>query len=206
MTTYKPFNAQEIAQEIQNKGFVITDSIISQELGRSLLQEFQNTPIDGFKNAGIGRQKDFSINADIRTDQIYWLKNDTFALREYHGLLEEIRLAINQTMYLGLFDFECHFAHYPTGSFYKKHIDAFKGSSVRVLSSILYLNPDWKLGDGGELIIYSSQGDSILETITPTFCKQIFFLSQEFPHEVLTTNKPRQSLTGWFRINDFTTP
>lgn len=203
LEAYKQNITLDIAQKIQDKGYVVLDSFISQELGDSLLLEFQNISPDKFKKAGIGRHKDFNVNPNIRTDQIFWLENNNFAIREYLSLLEKIRLAINQTMYLGLFDFECHFSHYPIGSFYQKHIDAFKGSSVRVLSSILYLNKDWQIGDGGELILYSNQNSSILETIPPTFGKQIFFLSQEFPHEVLTTNKPRQSLTGWFRINDF---
>lgn len=197
---------QDIAQGLQDKGYVIIESFISQELGISLFHEFQSIPLDKFKKAGIGRHKDFNVNAEIRTDQIYWLESNNRSIREYFNLLEKVRLAINQTLFLGLFDFECHFAYYPIDSFYQKHVDAFKGSSVRVLSSILYLNPDWKSGDGGELKLFSNKDSSVLEIVPPTFCKQIFFLSQEFPHEVLTTKKPRHSLTGWFRINDFTIP
>jgi len=206
LATQQQNNPQEIARTLYEKGYAIIEPFITYELGNSLLNEFQNTPLDKFKKAGIGRHKDFNVNSNIRTDQIYWLENNNLAIREYFNLLEKVRLAVNETLFLGLFDFECHFAYYPIDSFYQKHIDAFQGSSVRVLSSILYLNPDWQNGDGGELKLYAPKDSAVLETTAPTFCKQIFFLSQEFPHEVLITKKPRYSITGWFRINDFTNP
>lgn len=115
---------------------------------------------------------------------------------------EQLRQYLNRELYLGLFDFECHYAHYPQGAFYKKHYDAFQGSSNRRLSTVLYLNPNWLPEDGGELILYTNDGDTVLETVLPKFGNMVIFLSEEFPHEVLPTNRSRYSLTGWFRINN----
>lgn len=71
-----------------------------------------------------------------------------------------------------------------------------------MLTTILYLNPGWQPGDGGELVIYTEDGQNVLGTISPTFGTLVLFLSGEFPHEVLTSNRSRYSLTGWFRINN----
>lgn len=85
--------------------------------------------------------------------------------------------------------------------FYKKHRDAFSGRMNRVISTVLYLNPNWDPEDGGELLLYS-EDDRLLETITPRYGQMALFLSEEFPHEVTTVNKPRYSIAGWFRVNN----
>jgi SM-20-related protein len=66
-----------------------------------------------------------------------------------------------------LFDYECHFARYGEGAFYKKHLDAFKTPEEshlpkRLLSSVLYLNRDWGNEDGGELLLYPPQDENTL--------------------------------------------
>jgi SM-20-related protein len=60
--------------------------------------------------------------------------------------METVRLGLNQRLFLGLFDYECHYASYAPGAFYKKHFDTFKNQinpaqPNRVLSTVLYLNP-----------------------------------------------------------------
>jgi len=109
---------------------------------------------------------------------------------------------MNLRLFLGLFDYECHYAYYDAGAFYKKHVDAFRGSNTRILSTVLYLNPDWTPDDGGELVMYTPDGQSVIDTIAPRFDRLVVFLSEEFPHEVLPTKVYRYSLTGWFRKNN----
>ena len=192
---------ETIVNGIDTSGYIILSDFIPIETLNAIFLHYQEISPSEFKHAGIGKKDKIQVNPEIRSDQIYWIEDNNELPKEYLDNLESLRLALNQKLYLGLFDFECHFANYPKGSFYKKHLDAFKGVGLRVLSSILYLNPDWKSGDGGELLLYARKGNKILETITPTFGKQVFFLSEMFPHEVLESKKPRQSLTGWFRIN-----
>lgn len=67
-----------------------------------------------------------------------------------------MRQRINQSLMLGLFGFESHFALYPTGSFYRRHLDQFQGASHRTVSCITYLNDDWLPEHGGALRLYQS--------------------------------------------------
>jgi SM-20-related protein len=114
--------------------------------------------------------------------------------------METLRINLNRHLFLGLFDYECHYAYYPPGAFYRKHVDAFKGDTNRILSAVLYLNPIWEPQDGGELVLYSNQ-EELLESILPSYGKLVLFLSQDFPHEVLPVSKSRYSIAGWFRVN-----
>lgn len=81
----------------------------------------------------------------------------------------------------------------PGGSKYPLHIDNPQGLAVgdtRKLTCILYLNPDYKEDDGGELRIFlKSKEDDKLETIdlTPEGGRSLMFFSDEIPHEVLAT-------------------
>ena len=59
---------------------------------------------------------------------------------------------------------------------------------------IVYLNEDWKTGDGGELKIYLADKDALIEPIKN---RCVIFKSDTLEHEVLVTNKSRFSLTGW---------
>jgi SM-20-related protein len=111
---------------------------------------------------------------------------------------EQLRTDLNRTLYLGLDGFESHFAHYPPGAFYRKHVDAFKDSGNRVLSLVVYLNPDWSPVDGGQLVLYDHAG-SELGRFPPTMGTVAVFFSERFPHEVLTTTRDRYSIAGWFR-------
>jgi len=101
-------------------------------------------------------------------------------------------------LFLGLFSFESHFAHYPPGAFYKTHLDAFKGESNRILSVVTYLNSGWLPDDGGEMVLYT-ETDSL--SVTPALSTLAIFLSEDFPHEVLPTQRDRYSIAGWFRLN-----
>lgn len=108
--------------------------------------------------------------------------------------MEQLRLRINQALYLGLFDYECHYAYYPRHGFYRKHYDALKGKANRVLSTVLDLNPALQPTDGGEMPFLK---------VLPTWGKMVIFLSEYFPQEVLPAKKRRFSLTGWIRQPEY---
>ena len=83
----------------------------------------------------------------------------------------------------------------PGGSVYPLHIDNPQGLSVgdtRKLTCILYLNPDYQEGDGGELRIYhhietDTTGNDAFVDVTPEGGRIVLFWSDEIPHEVLPT-------------------
>lgn len=159
---------------------------------------------DYYRPATIGRNAAAHRVQAVRSDEIFWL-DDSFnpAVADYLQAMEAIRVEVNRLFYLGLFDYECHFARYEPGDFYKTHVDAFADQhnprGNRKLSSVLYLNEDWQLEDGGELVIYAPNSTVEITRVLPQMGTLVLFLSEEFPHEVLPARRERFSLTGWFR-------
>lgn len=158
---------------------------------------------DRLHRAGIGRELDFQIDRDIRRDRIFWLNLARPAQARFLAQMERLRITLNQELFLGLFEFEGHFAHYPAGGFYRRHLDSFRGAANRIVSMVTYLNRDWREGDGGELAIYAEDADQdrIEATIHPRAGTMVLFLSEEVPHEVLPAHTDRISIAGWFRLN-----
>jgi SM-20-related protein len=156
-----------------------------------------------FQRAGVGQGSGREIREDIRRDQVLWLVPGEFSVEQdlYLAQLERLRLALNRRFFLGLFEFEGHFAIYPEGAFYKAHLDRHAGTQDRVVTVILYLNPDWQPGDGGELKLWTESGEKAgsFQLIEPRLGTLVCFMAGEFWHEVLPANKTRMSITGWFR-------
>lgn len=174
------------------------ENFISQQELVQINQEFDELYKQSlFKKAGIG--KDSQINNQIRSDEILWwdFNNLTQTQQIIGTKLENLKVKINQELFLGLWDFEGHYAVYQKGSFYKKHIDTFKNDDKRTLSFVLYLNENWQPQDGGELQIY--QENKIVK-IDPVGGTLVCFLSREVEHEVLTANNTRKTFTGWFKV------
>jgi len=169
-----------------------------------LYQHVTQLPKQQFKAAGIGRQANRQLNQQVRNDKIHWLSSKQQCEQAYLNMMNELRQQLNQRLFLGLFDYEAHFAHYAPESYYHRHLDAFKGQSNRILSTVFYLNQHWQQDDGGELIIYSSSdndGDKSLCRVLPELGTMAIFLSEQFPHEVLAAKRDRYSIAGWFQVN-----
>ncbi|WPR71901.1 2OG-Fe(II) oxygenase family protein [Flavobacterium sp. NG2] len=150
------------------------------------------------QEAGIGNDNKLQLNAKIRRDTIYWLdkKHNDAHENSFFEQMDAFVLYLNQSCYAGITDYEFHYSLYEAGDFYKKHLDQFKDNSSRQFSMISYLNPNWKIQDGGELYIHQLDKN---QSISPTEGKTVFFKSNELEHEVLVTNERRMSVTGWLR-------
>ncbi|MEZ8374850.1 2OG-Fe(II) oxygenase [Vibrio cyclitrophicus] len=156
---------------------------------------------ENWKKARIGRNDDVAREATIRSDKIQWVRRDMGQPASlFLDKMEQIRLAANQAFFLGLFEYEAHFAKYEKGDFYQKHLDCFKGNENRRLTTVFYMNDEWTEEDAGELVVYDLK-DNRIATIPPKGGRLLVFLSEQFPHEVLPTNTERFSIAGWFRIN-----
>ncbi|WP_205737949.1 2OG-Fe(II) oxygenase [Granulosicoccus antarcticus] len=142
-----------------------------------------------------------SLQTDIRNDQISWINDSTVAGIAWIAWIAELQSYLNAHLFLGLFSFESHYAHYGPGCFYGRHQDAFHGDANRVLSLIVYLNPEWQAGDAGELVLYTGTSPEERLVIHPQFGTLVMFLSEDIEHEVLVTNKDRRSIAGWFHLN-----
>ena len=114
--------------------------------------------------------------------------------------MSELQEQLNRELFLGIQFYESNFAHYEIGDFYETHFDAFMHSKNRVVTSVYYLNEAWDEQDGGELVIYDAQNNFITKVL-PHANTLVVFLSEKFPHEVLTAKKDRFSIAGWFRID-----
>lgn len=121
----------------------------------------------------------------------------TVAQQAFLRELELLRLALNETVFLGLFEYEGHLAFYPPGAFYRRHLDRHRGSDSRIVSCVAYLNPTWGPEDGGELRLFLNDDRNI--DIAPRGGTLACFLSGAIEHEVLATQVPRYSVTGWLR-------
>lgn len=192
-----------ISDRIGSEGWVAIPSFISPALVSSLGEECARLAAQGsFHDAAIGSGAGRTIAGDVRADQILWLEpsGSSEAQRDCLERFEQMRLKLNRDLQLGLFEFECHFARYKPGAFYRKHLDQFSRDSRRRLSSILYLNQDWRDADGGELRLYLERNPvSGHVDIRPDGGTLVLFLSEKFPHEVLPAKRERHSLTGWFK-------
>lgn len=191
-----------IADELAENGYCVLPQLLPAELNLALHHRMLNLDQTDLQPAGIGRELDFQLNNNVRRDEIRWLNQTNATDAAYINNMAEFRLAINRRLFMGLFDYESHYAHYAPGAFYKKHMDAFKGQSSRVLTTVLYLNPEWQTTDGGQLIIYAPESDAIVTSVTPNFGTFVIFLSEQFPHEVVKAQRDRYSISGWFRLQD----
>lgn len=164
-----------------------------------------------FSAAALGRAQLRRHQAAVRSDSTLWLDGGAAAQRIFLETMENLRLDLNRQLYLGLFDFEAHYAHYAPGAFYQRHSDVFKSPSAdraqapagavgpqRVLSAVFYLNEDWCETDGGELVLWDVDQREMAR-IVPAAGTAVFFLSAEIPHEVLPARVDRYSIAGWFR-------
>ncbi len=162
------------------------------------LKSYLNKKLDEqqFDKAGIGALADNQIVTRIRGDETFWLdrERDRPEIQEFYDLVEEMIAHFNRLCYMSLSGFEFHFAHYPQGTFYKKHVDQFRDRSNRLITFILYFNDEWKDGDGGELVIYHEDGE---RTIEPSGNNCVMFRTEGMEHEVRLSHASRFSLTGW---------
>ncbi|EHH3658625.1 SM-20 protein [Vibrio parahaemolyticus] len=187
----------KLIDALATDGYYIWDDFLSE----GEVTQLRDCIPDNWKKARIGRNDDVTRMESIRSDKIQWLKPAMGQpIANYLSKMEEIRQEVNRHFFLGLFEYEAHFAKYEKGDFYQKHLDCFKGNENRRLTTVFYMNESWSEEDAGELVVYDLN-DKEIATIPPRGGRLLVFLSEQFPHEVLPTNVERFSIAGWFRIN-----
>ncbi|WP_136068787.1 2OG-Fe(II) oxygenase [Modicisalibacter radicis] len=192
-----------LVDRLVEQGWFVGERFIDPALCRALHDELRTLADHrALQAAGVGRGEAHRLRRDIRGDAIHWLNRDSQPQRDYLAAMAGLQGQINRALYLGLFEFEAHFAHYPPGSFYRTHLDSFQGRANRVISTVLYLTPDWPADGGGEMAIYAEEDDTReLARVRPEAGTFVCFLSDRVPHAVLPTRYPRASIAGWFRRN-----
>jgi SM-20-related protein len=188
-----------VVAELSKHGWCAYDSFIPGALTQALREEAcSHESAEGFRAAGVGSHARHRHDRELRGDEVLWLEEQgsTNAQRDCLTRFEELRLALNRELQLGLFEFEYHFARYAAGSAYGRHLDQFAENGSRVLSCVLYLNEAWLPADEGDLRLHlpDRQVD-----IAPLGGRLVCFFSARFEHEVLPPRRLRLSFTGWFR-------
>lgn len=188
-----------IVDDLAEQGWSLQPQFIASSLTLELAEECRKRAAEGaLAPAGVGRGAQQQIREGVRGDHIQWLEaGQADACDRYLQVVDELRLALNQGLYLGLEDFEGHFALYPPGAFYQKHVDRFRDDDRRAVSAVFYLNEDWQAEQGGALRLYLPNGET--RDVLPQAGSLLLFLSADMPHEVLPASRDRLSLTGWFR-------
>lgn len=179
--------------EFEQHGLVVLPQFLPTELGQTLLNEVQQHV--SLQPAAIGRARTRQQARHIRRDKTCWLNGATIAQQLYMQQLNAILFQLNRHFFLGLTGYECHFAHYQPGDFYRTHLDAFSDQASRRVTSVCYLND---VAEGGELVVYDGENQPYL-TLPPRAGTLILFESSRFPHEVKPTAQHRYSIAGWFR-------
>ena len=198
---------EKIASVLQRQSWVAVPDALPMELAEALFAQVRAMTPEDFAAAGVGRSHDYTLNSFVRRDEIRWIEGATEAEKAWLDWSGRLQRYLNRRLFMGLFSFESHFAHYAPGAFYKKHLDAFRSDDDeergprRVLSLVAYLNPGWQSSDGGELVIYDEPGENQVQRVLPAYGTVAVFLSDEVPHEVAAANRDRYSIAGWFRVN-----
>ena len=192
----------QLVTDLRLKGYSIQDNIFSDAQINRLQSEIESLESSQMKVAGIGRKQDYQKDQNARRDYICWIEAFHIAGADFLNAMGVIKQTLNRQLMMGLFDYESHYARYQEGGFYEKHLDAFKGKSNRILSTVLYLNDDWQEQDAGEFVLYDEHDhEKEVGRFLPVKGRLAVFLSEDFPHQVVPANKQRHSIAGWFRVN-----
>ena len=81
------------------------------------------------------------------------------------------------------------------GGCFPLHYDNPGRPNRRKLTALVYLNPDWVDGDGGELVVQQFCGETVI--IPPLHDRMAMFYSDRVLHRVLPARRPRYCFTVW---------
>lgn len=193
-------NYELMTDDLCAKGYHVIDNFLPQKDYEALVNKATHLDEHGlYQQARIGSQNDLQQNEQIRTDSIYWIDDTSEepCTQAYFNTVNALARHLNHSLFLSLSEFETHFASYPPGTFYKKHVDQFKATKNRKISCVYYLNSQWSESFGGALRVYNQQNELIIHTL-PIGNRFICFNS-ELPHEVCLTQQTRYSITGWLK-------
>ncbi len=205
MPDFPAANWQAVAGLLASQGHAILPAALPQLCWLALQAEARQLLAQGvFAPARIGRGENLQRENSVRGDDRCWLEPGMAAGAAYLRWMDGLRQVLNRELFLGLDEFEAHYAHYPLGAFYRRHVDRHRdsgpwaASSARVISSVFYLNRDWREEEGGELVMQDEQG-GVLFAQPPCGGTLVLFRSADMPHEVLPARRERWSVAGWFR-------
>lgn len=187
--------------QLEESGFYTRDAFLDTETVLNWKQYAEKLDQQNdFRDSSIGKKGHEVKNATIRSDKILWVHEFTDETEVIGQWLSDFSGELKNYFRLPINDIEAHFAIYPAGSHYEKHIDNGKDVNNRLFTFIFYLNPNWQPGDGGELVIYDPvDSEKEIRRVEPRGGTFVLFRSDLFHHEVVSARVPRYTFTGWLR-------
>lgn len=196
------FDLDHVIDTLASEGWVVIPHALSAAITANLRTACLEVWQQGlFHEAATGRADGQARRAEIRSDSVLWLDQVAAlpAVQAYNAAMDDIMQAVNRGLYLGLVELESHFAVYPEGAFYKKHLDRFQDDDARTLTTVFYLNEGWPQQAGGQIRLYLDADCREFIDVEPEAGTLVLFLSDRFWHEVLPARQQRLSVTGWYR-------
>ena len=192
-----------MATGLDARGFAVVPGFLAREPVTALRGEGKRRRASGeFHSATVGRAGSAAPNASIRGDSICWIGGRASSAPECALIaqLHALSVALNGAFFLGLAEIEAHYACYPPGAGYVRHVDRFRDDAARVISLVLYLNDDWHDTDGGALRIYATRtAHEPACELAPRGGTLVVMRSETIAHEVLPATAERWSIAGWLR-------
>lgn len=186
-----------IASALADDGWCVVSNLMDKLQTRALAAEclsMQDARLLQPARVGAGRTA-----SSLRGDSTQWFVSGAMSASQqlFTDRLDALRLALSRLLMLGLVDCESHYAVYPPGAGYARHLDCLRGNDARVVSAVFYLNDAWLEADGGALRLYLADGSP--RDVYPHAGSLLLFLSAQFEHEVLPATRDRMSIAGWMR-------
>ncbi|HMO39780.1 MAG TPA: 2OG-Fe(II) oxygenase [Saprospiraceae bacterium] len=198
---------ETVADNLAELGYAVLEDVFASDDLAMLRQElYEHYEQGDLQPAAIGTGALRQQNTAIRGDHIRWMERDNTnpTCHFFFDLIEALTEYLNQTCFLGIRSYELHFAMYPPGAFYKRHLDVFQQSKARKISIVCYLNEAWQEHEGGQLRLFlpSEAGEEKTLDLLPFGGRLVCFRSDLLEHEVLPATRERLSITGWLRTDN----
>lgn len=163
----------EIHRRLETENFVVIDGFIPRDATRELRDEIHEAHKDGHLTPGVlaggkaGNATQYTMK-DVRGDHVGWFngtetKSENSSDNLWRRLPEAMKKADTLVNELGQLGGDAKHVGsrskamctvYPgQGARYIRHVDN-PGQNGRLLTALLYLNPEWEEGDGGELRVF----------------------------------------------------
>ncbi|KAG0302758.1 hypothetical protein BGZ98_007260 [Dissophora globulifera] len=215
-TSFKILTADQ-SNELFHKGFTVLDNV----LDLSAIQAVREWGTHMFKTGQMDKasgkhseEEDPFREGNARGDYTIWVSPGSKFLEQSAALnqcVDWFSKVLHQDLERLIHlhgQAEYQLAYYPPdSSHYERHRDSFPTNDredvdQRRVTAIVYFNPDWKQGDGGELRIFDKgMGDTDEQEIdiAPKAGRCVLFLSGVMDHAVLPSFNERIALTSWYR-------
>mmetsp|Transcript_72922 Transcript_72922/g.173711 ORF Transcript_72922/g.173711 Transcript_72922/m.173711 type:complete len:644 (-) Transcript_72922:11-1942(-) len=208
-----------IAKQLQSQAFCVLDSFLPEDQARALTGEVKKAhSVGDLQPAGLvnGKLSDMAsakyADTATRGDVVGWFEGnqaewphgrqlENYLLKlgtvvsELGKLIPELATITSRSKAMA--------ACYPgEGARYVAHVDndgKHPHCRTRVLTALMYLNPEWQPGDGGELAVLSQLDKGVQRKVVEPLAGRLllFWSDWRVPHEVLAAWKPRYAVTVW---------